>query len=692
MQTGTADSTCEPCAHGTASAVGVDLCPTCDPGQYTTAAGLTGCLDCARGKYLEALTLPTTIVECKTCGVGEVSTESKATICTACGSGQVPNVDQKACVACQPGTFKPHIAAGVCETCAKGAVAQLQQDTCIPCADAKVPDFSNATCVDIALVPCEAGERGNGESCVACSVGRYGQPGKGTKTTCTDCGLGEYASEPKLTACTSCEVDKVTGIDYTASECTYCPAGTVRDQTFIACSPCAVGTHKWLNASANSSYTCNKCAAGKVAALGSDSCSVCNPGSIPDLAQSDCSPCPVGEYATLGATACSECGTRGMDCGGGVLTILPGWWYDSSIATSTTPTPRRRLDAVRQTFSVAGTTPVFPCLNPEACTVVNNTIVVCASHSTGPLCAVCEDGYVPDASAVDGSCKTCDSSLSERWLSKSAILSIGAVIFFFIGLYVISRPAPKLKIDWLLMKLNTRRIVRRLRKRGLHRMVEREHAVADNGVSDEVRAQCVKLLNENKVDAMVEFRRGVFAAEAAGLAAASLRLGTLTSSRGAPGRANVDATAANVVDAARHIEDDAIHRGEDRVTGDATDALTNMIGAPDVDGSLDTEGMRRNSLVFEGVGIGARALVGSGNASCFTDFVAQVRWRVAALVDALLMSPGQIKLVLGNLQINASLTGTYASVASCDTRTFSTTSYISPHPRNLLTLPYYSRL
>jgi hypothetical protein len=304
-----------------------------------------------------------------------------------------------------------------------------------------------------------------------------------------------------------------------------------------------------------------------------------------------------------------------MDCSEGIIKLKNGHWYDAT----TTP-------------DFDNTTPVYACMNPLACSMTNSTEFVCAAHATGPLCAVCEEGYVPDAAAVDGRCKKCESSIMERWGGKSALLGIGAIIFFFIGLFVISRPAPKLKIDRFLMKLNVRRILRRLRKRVLHRMVERDHSIADNGVDDDVRAQCVELLDEHKIDAMVQLRRITLAAHSAGLAAASVGAST-----------GAGAAATKLVNAVRHIEGQALHMGEDYVTGE----LENVLDSPDVDAN---EGIRPNSLVFVGIGDGARAIVGDGGStkSC----VAQVRNAVATLAS-LLMTSGQLKLVLGNLQINA---------------------------------------
>ena len=235
--------------------------------------------------------------------------------------------------------------------------------------------------------------------------------------------------------------------------------------------------------------------------------------------------------------------------------------------------------------------------------------------------------------------------MTERWLGKVGLLGIGALVFFIIGLVVLTRPAPKLKIDALLTILNVRRIVRRLRRRVLRRMVTHDHATPDNGINDEVHARCVQLLDENKIESMVEFRRAAAAARAAGLAAASVSASV--------GGTGAGAIATMVAAAAGNLGDQVLHTGEERVT----DALNEAIGSPDVDGSMEVSGVRRNSLVFDGLGTGARALVGDGSSakSCFSNFVAQVRG-VVAVIAPLLISPGQLKLVLGNLQINASLT------------------------------------
>ena len=182
------------------------------------------------------------------------------------------------------------------------------------------------------------------------------------------------------------------------------------------------------------------------------------------------------------------------------------------------------------------------------------------------------------------------------------------------------------------MKINVRRIVRHFHKHVLYRMVERDHSVADNGVNDDVYAQCVKLLDENNIGAMVQLHRTAVAIHSAGLAANAVGAST-----------GAAAAATKVVDSAV----------EDRVTHE----VQTLLDAPDINGSLQTEGLRRNSLVFDSIGVSAPALLGDGSSvkSCFPKFIAQVR-STGATLASLLMTPGQLKLLLGNLQINASLT------------------------------------
>jgi hypothetical protein len=305
-----------------------------------------------------------------------------------------------------------------------------------------------------------------------------------------------------------------------------------------------------------------------------------------------------------------------------------------------------------------GATTVRPCLNPAACNPANGTTVQCAAHATGALCAQCESGHVPDAAATDGSCKACASSASERWVGKAALLGCAALGLFLIALVVLARPAPKLKIDAFLGVLNMRRLARRVRVRALRRLNERDYGARDTALSAAVSVKCDALLDRSEIEAVVALRRAALAATAAGSAAA-----TTSASLGGGGAAVLLTTLEH---AAGHLGEQALASAEDR----ATAMLEEVLGAPDVNRSLDVEGVRRTSAIASGAALAARAaaagLLGDAGGE---SLAAELRERgrdgakgCAATAARLFahavqfFSPGQLKILMGNLQINASLT------------------------------------
>ena len=506
--------------------------------------------------------------------------------CTNCSLGrwsdETGRVSDNQCLGfCSRGRYGSHT----------GATADSD---CTKCPDGKNTEALGAIKCETPIATCDAGAYSINGNCSDCPSGSFGQSASGKSTTCTECGFGQYASEKKLTECKPCPRNMVTGVVKNASVCVPCKGGAIRDVARIVCTQCAVS-----------------------------------------------------EYALADGSACSACGGNGMDCSGGVLKLVPGWWYDMDAAT-TLGGKRRRLTnsaaLVNITGDLSGGTPMFKCLNPKSCKVLKNTIVQCADHATGALCAVCESGYVPDDAATDGRCKECDSTPAERWISKVAMLCAGGVFFFFIGLLFVSKPAPKLKIDVWLTAVHVRHILRRNRKRVLRRIIEREHAIPENGVNDDVQIQCHALLDENKIEAMIECRRAAIRVHAAALAAIAVD-------------ASTDGLGAAIVMTLEHAAVNVGEQAEDRATG----AIADFLGTPDVGGSLETDGMRRNSLVLDGVGAGARAVVGDASCAtaCARSIVVSARGDVTNFTSQIISS-GQLKILISNLQINASLTVVFA--------------------------------
>ena len=162
-------------------------------------------------------------------------------------------------------------------------------------------------------------------------------------------------------------------------------------------------------------FTCSRCPSGTFSGRkGAAGCVNCETGKYtPATGATACLNCGANTYSPTGASSCDACGTVGMDCTGGVLRLLPGWWYGGGMVPSDNPE------------TLTGTSTVYPCLNPESCSTINDTLIECALNTGGPLCGVCDAGYVPDGASEDGSCRECASSSNSRWLQKAILFAIG---------------------------------------------------------------------------------------------------------------------------------------------------------------------------------------------------------------------------------------------------------------------------
>ena len=403
---------------------------------------------------------------------------------------------------------------------------------------------------------CGAGLAVKNSVCTPCNAGSYASSGARLSENCLDCPLGKFANESGSSACSACE------------------PGTVATTT------------------------------------GMSACSTCAAGKYPDASAASCAACGDGEYSKRMDSKCYPCGGTGMDCAGGGLNFLSGFWFDSSAVRI------GKFDHL---------TPVFICANPQACTAsnsdLNGTQLVCAAHAGGPLCAVCEEGFVPDAAATDGRCKVCTTSLTMRWTNKMLLLVVGAACFFAVALVVLTQPAPSLKIDAFLVAAHIRIVLRRVRKRTLRRLHERDLNVVGSTITRNESVVIKKLLDEGKIEEVVDARRRVaLGANSAGAALAA-----------------VGATAQQ-------------SGFEDQFTATAVEALDDNLR--DTIGEVDTDG---NRGVGSAVADVAQLTGGGGYGPKLLSFVKQQGANVQSWFN-----PGQIKILMGNLQINASLNVVFA--------------------------------
>jgi hypothetical protein len=226
--------------------------------------------------------------------------------------------------------------------------------------------------------------------------------------------------------------------------------------------------------------------------------------------------------------------------------------------------------------------------------------------------------------------------VAERWAGKVALLAGGALVFFLLSLIVFLLPAPVYKIDVVLMRLNVRRILRRTRKRALMRIHDNDRNERTPAIDEAASTKFKAFLADNNIEAAVELRRAAFAARSAGLALET----TVATAEGLGVRVGIlggHEAFVEVGDPASLLETYA------------ESALESILDAPDIDGSLavaDTgvAGLRSSaSGAVLSAARGARARLGSLLSQATS-----------------LVSPGQLKIVMGNLQINASLTVVFA--------------------------------
>jgi len=141
-----------------------------------------------------------------------------------------------------------------------------------------------------------------------------------------------------------------------------------------------------------------------------------------------CQPCQSGSYSDGGADAmsCVTC-PKGVDCGGGVLQLLPGFFRvdGSSLAAA-----RSSIDA---------DTELYACPNPAACVVDTNTTSrngsathFCAPGYAGPLCAVCQGPSDAEPTGFAKSGKLC-----QRCGPSSANAALTALLALIVAGFVI---------------------------------------------------------------------------------------------------------------------------------------------------------------------------------------------------------------------------------------------------------------
>ena len=345
---------------------------------------------------------------------------------------------------------------------------------------------------------------------------------------------------------------------------------------------------------------------------------------------------------------------------------------------------------------------MFPCLESDHCEVANDTTLVCGANAGGPLCEVCDEGYVPDKSTSDGSCKVCAQSvdgtyignchrsracffahcqsipssplpLTERWADKYLLILCGAVLYFVYALFVVTRPKPQLQLSQFLSFILLRVNLRRARKRAIERIFQRDQAAAEKPTMSAMQvADFHALLDAGRYDDVSDMRRSIYGAYSGGLAVDSV-LHSLAA--GGVGGGGAHGGGEGLL--AHALQNGQAEHMANMVGNRAVNAVHDALGAPEdpdeqmrslrvggdeVDEGGDGDGDGGAGGVMDALGEApgvdeARGAV-EGGAALIATWARTARDTLKTLIEAVAsaFSPGQLKVLMGNLQINASFT------------------------------------
>ena len=342
-------------AHAAANASAT--CVACPRGSYTQTAGMTGCVECSRGKYGSDATGATNGTQhCLPCSILGYQPNTGKTACKACPSN-TQTLDTQAmqleeclcnqgytgpdggnCTQCAQDTYKGALGSEPCSSCPEhanshpGAIEVVDcicklgygrdaaEQECTECPKGTFSDrnLTQGNIAHLGCIECDGGgtTQNTGstspDDCEGCQQGKYAQDGD-----CSEC--PSTTSSDGSEGIASCLCDKgYYGAGYlsaTAVECTACPEGTYklrRDNTpssnASACVRCPM--NQFSNETAQViSTTCRDCQANsRTLDTGSEARAdcVCNAGYALRGAAT-CAACDAGEYSVGDGGACEQC-------------------------------------------------------------------------------------------------------------------------------------------------------------------------------------------------------------------------------------------------------------------------------------------------------------------------------------------------------------------------------------------------
>ena len=222
-------ATCDMCPAGWhQNTNGSSACLRCSPGKAQPSQGTEKCIPCLAGKFLESAAADPPRTLCKECITGKYQLEPGSSGCLDCLPGKFQDeIGQgtDACKNCVEGKYQGDSGKTTCYSKEEGKVVDEKRSS-----QSLIPEGSQIICVDkrcTTFEACRPGKHGtkNRQSCTNCSTGKYSFKGA---LTCQKCDKAKYASSEGSSSCTPCEKKQRRYSDTAgSSDCKICKAGMV---------------------------------------------------------------------------------------------------------------------------------------------------------------------------------------------------------------------------------------------------------------------------------------------------------------------------------------------------------------------------------------------------------------------------------------------------------------------------------
>ncbi|GMH62118.1 hypothetical protein TrLO_g3231 [Triparma laevis f. longispina] len=432
---GTDHRPCQPGSYAPNEAA--DKCTSCPGGTYQGLFGQDQCLGCPAGYFC-----PGSAVEPIKCGSAALFCPANSTIVQVAGEGNyttpensdTPKREDQAI--CEAG-FK--CVGGMKSECEDGLTFQKEtgKSSCLTCAVCEAGKYKISNCDTISDTECKSCPENTfavsgATGCTQCPAGAHSQPGSGY---CDHCNSGEYYEED-------------------TDECKLCPAGKYTDTGGVGSDECR-SCDEGFYSSDPGSATCYTCKPGKFTNHNQTKCLLCPAGKISGVAASKCVACEIGKYAEgEGNPGCNFCdddeALKGsITLQNGTISasgcICPAGEYvnfgNGDNACKRVPegvkTNVEAMTVVNLNVSKGfwrtdnSSSKVLPCLSPDHCLGGSNPEDQCKEGHTGPLCAICNDGYASTGSGMFLKCSNC-----EEGDPVTTIIFVVFVFFFFTFLMI----------------------------------------------------------------------------------------------------------------------------------------------------------------------------------------------------------------------------------------------------------------